>query len=112
MSGKFASPHIEQSQCHPTTGKDYDLSLIASFRNETSGRELSQLSPILNSITPVMTVFRKDNETGVELSCLKLVDEQANQTVDTTLAKGSASMTRTPAAMLSTVIAIAYFFVL
>ena len=59
-----------------------------------------------------MTVFRKSNETSVELSCLKLVDEQANQTTDTAPAQGSATVLSTPAALFSTVVAIAYFFVL
>jgi hypothetical protein len=73
---------------------------------------LSQLAPILNAITPVMTVLSKDNTTGVQLSCLKLVDEQANQTVDNTPKQGSATSIRTPAALFSTLVAVTFFFVL
>lgn len=49
---------------------------------------------MLNAITPVMTVISKDNDTSVELSCLKLVESTANQTVDTKPAEGSGSLTR------------------
>ncbi|KAF9700495.1 hypothetical protein EKO04_001233 [Ascochyta lentis] len=112
LTGISAPAKIEQKQCHPTTGRDYDLSLIASIRKEASGRELSKLAPILNAITPVMTIISKGNDTGVELSCLKLVEMKANQTVDSQPSKGSTSLPRSSFALFATIAAVAYFFVL
>ncbi|KAF3044746.1 hypothetical protein E8E12_010165 [Didymella heteroderae] len=112
LTGNSASEQIKQEQCHPTTGQDYGLSLIASIRKEASGRELSELSPILNAITPVMTVFAKENDTDVELSCLKLVESKANQTVDSQPSQGAMSLPRSSLGLFATMTAAAYFFVL
>jgi len=43
---------------------------------------LKEIGPILNAVTPVMTVFRKGNETRADLTCLKLIESTANQTSD------------------------------
>ena len=73
---------------------------------------MSALAPILNAITPVMTVFRNNNETAATLSCLKLVDEQANQTVDTAPKKDAGTMLSTPVPLFSVLAVVAVFLVL
>lgn len=110
--GSSASTQIKQEQCHPTTGQDYGLSLIASIRKEVSGRELSKLSPILNAVTPVMTIFIKGNDTDVHLSCLKLVESKANQTVDSQPSQGSISLPSSSFGLFATIAAVSYFIVL
>lgn len=86
--------------------------LVESTRKVSNGREISQLAPIVNAITPIMTVFAKDNKADVKLSCLKLVESKANQTVDTPPQKGSASVLASSSLLISTVLAITYAVVL
>lgn len=82
--------------------------LVESTRKESNGREMSQLSPIVDAITPVMTVFAKDIKVDVELTCLKLVDTKANQTLDVTPQKGSGLSIGSPSIVLSALLALTY----
>jgi hypothetical protein len=81
LTGSPAPQPVDQAQCHPTTGKDYNMFLVQSSRQENIGRDSSQLSPIIDRVTPVMTVFAKDNKADVQLTCLRLVESKAGQTV-------------------------------
>jgi len=61
---------------------------------------------------PVMTVITKDHDTSVELSCLRLVESTANQTIDTKPAEGPASLTRLSTGLIAMMAAVLYFLVL
>jgi hypothetical protein len=53
---------------------------------------LKEIGPIINAITPVLTVFKKGNDTRADLTCLKLVQNTANQTVDTSTKSSEGSV--------------------
>jgi hypothetical protein len=56
LTGPRAARPIKQGDCHPTVGKDYDLTLVASDHLTSPSRNSSELVPILFGITPIMTV--------------------------------------------------------
>ncbi len=72
------------------------------------GREYSQLAPVLNAVTPVLTVFGKDSKAEAQLTCLKLVERQAGQTVDVPDAEGAASTLGVGSAAYVGLIAVSY----
>lgn len=86
--------------------------LIQSTRKESVSREYGQLAPILDGITPIMTVFAKDNKADVKMTCLRLVESKANQTVDVPPQQGSAPSLTSPTVFLSALFAVTYFLVL
>ncbi|KAF2274409.1 uncharacterized protein EI97DRAFT_460263 [Westerdykella ornata] len=73
LTGDQALQKMDQSQCRPTTGDNYDLFLVHSQRQHPSSRELKELA----AVTPVMTVFREADDTNAELSCLGFVETKA-----------------------------------
>ncbi|KAH6633606.1 hypothetical protein C7974DRAFT_375667 [Boeremia exigua] len=82
LTGSSAPAPIEDPKCHPTTGDDYALRLVSSSRQTPQSRESEHLDPIVNAVTPVMTLFAKEGEAEVGLTCLKLVEGRKGQTVD------------------------------
>ena len=87
--------------------------LVQSSRQENIGRDSNQLSPIIERVTPVMTVFAKDNKADVQLTCLRLVESKAGQTADSPTQKGTAAgLNSPPAVLLSALIAVGYLLVL
>ncbi|KAF1357552.1 hypothetical protein EJ07DRAFT_157552 [Lizonia empirigonia] len=113
LSGSSSPAPLPQSPCHPTTGRNYTLSLIASTRTTTTSRAVSHLGPILNAIHPVMTLVRGANETRAQLSCLKLVEQEAGQTLDAPRPeKGGAEGLGAPAVRWGVGVALAWLFVL
>lgn len=86
--------------------------LVQSSRQENIARDSSELNPIIERVTPIMTVFAKDNKADVQLTCLRLVESQAGQTTDSPAQKGAAAGLNSPVALLSALLAVGYFLVL
>ncbi|RDL36635.1 uncharacterized protein BP5553_05987 [Venustampulla echinocandica] len=112
LTGDKPLEKTDQSQCRPTTGQNYDLSLVTSQQQQSSSRELEQLAPVLYAITPVMTIFRKGDDTKAGLTCLKLVESKANQTTDDTKPQGSSAGINTPFMAYFALVSLTLVFVL
>ena len=87
MTGATAATTLKEGSCHPTTGKDYDVSLVASYRR-ISSPEYDQIEPFQSGVTPIMTVFFDQQSKSaaapdVKLTCLKALTSTAGETTDT-----------------------------
>lgn len=82
LTGATAVRPVKQGDCHPTVGKNYDLSLVASNRLTSPSRNSTDLSPILFGVTPIMTVVYGGGvpEAGVDMSCLKTIGPNGDTT--------------------------------
>jgi len=100
LTGQGAGPEVPQGSCHPTTGPNYDLSLVESY-SFASESEAGLISPWVSGVTPVMTVFSSDGSSSnsvpgsssqpdVQLTCLKTVGIDSSPT----LVKGGATSLR------------------
>ena len=81
LTGMAAAKPVKQGDCHPTTGKDYDLALVAANRINAASRNTSDLEAILFGITPIMTVVYGggvSDDMEVDLSCLKTIGPKTN----------------------------------
>ncbi|KAL9637201.1 MAG: hypothetical protein Q9164_002345, partial [Protoblastenia rupestris] len=82
LTGGAAASPIKQGECHPTTGKDYNLTLAASNRVDAPSRNTTEVGAILFGVTPIMTIVYKGDEPEpeIDLSCLKTIGPKANTT--------------------------------
>lgn len=94
LTGNDVSKPIELGDCHPTAGKDYGLTLVATHRVTAPSRNTSDIEAVLNGITPIMTVFYGDKKghSQINLSCLKTVGTEQGST--TIKKEGAASCVR------------------
>ena len=85
LTGVAAAPLVDQGDCHPTTGKDYNLALVASNRLSAPSRNITDITPILFGVTPIMTIVYGGGvpDSDVDLSCLKTVGPKTNTTTNT-----------------------------
>ncbi|WEW59274.1 hypothetical protein PRK78_004743 [Emydomyces testavorans] len=83
ITGPTYPAAIQEGKCHPTTGKEYKLSFIASYEDHTAPL-IKDMSRVVDSVTPLMTVFYPVNGTSsapatllkdseAALSCLRPV---------------------------------------
>ncbi|EAW24477.1 uncharacterized protein NFIA_040530 [Aspergillus fischeri NRRL 181] len=80
LTGPSASlPIADLRSCRPTTGKDYSVSLVESYRSAVR-YEQPDLNDTLHGVTPVVTVFYPNSSSSqqampveVHLSCLTVV---------------------------------------
>ena len=90
LTGAEAALKSQQSNCHPTTGKDYELSLVSSVQFEAPPDHYSEPSALFASgITPVMTIFYPYSQSNssidaseIHLNCIKIVGSTAGETTD------------------------------
>lgn len=86
ITGSNAPPRIPEGSCHPSTGKNYAISLVDTY-NITGNDSSTVIDPFADSITPIMTAFFSsgtgDQEKSgtldmldVGLTCMKIVDSQ------------------------------------
>ncbi|KAL9101494.1 MAG: hypothetical protein Q9163_003242 [Psora crenata] len=82
LTGLNATQPIRQGECHPTTGQDYNLTLVAANRLNATPYKPRDTEDILFGITPIMTVVYGDPmpEIQIDLSCLKIVGPNQNTT--------------------------------
>ena len=80
LTGEAASPPVKLGDCHPTTGEDYNLALVASNRLNAPSRNTTDVAPILFGVTPIMTVVYGGGipESEMDLSCLKTAGPKTN----------------------------------
>lgn len=80
LTGVDAQQPVRQGACHPTTGKDYDLTLSAASRLNATSRNNKDIRPVLLGITPIMTTVYggRLRDVEVDLTCLKTVGEKQN----------------------------------
>jgi hypothetical protein len=85
----FTGPS-EQGDCHPTTGKNYSISLVDSY-SITGPDEETFIGNFLSGITPIMTIFFSNGPEitdgnvvagslgppGLHLTCMKAVGSLA-----------------------------------
>ena len=92
LTGLNASQPVTQESCHPTTERDYSLTLVAANRVNITSRNTKDLESVLYAITPIMTIVYGDavKDVEVDLACLKTVGPK-NQTT-TKKDSGGASM--------------------
>lgn len=82
LTGATAAQPVKQGDCHPTVGKDYDLTLVASHRLISPSRGSKDLGAILFGVTPIMTVVYGGGvpEAEVDMSCLKTITPKGDTT--------------------------------
>ncbi|KAI9642416.1 hypothetical protein NHQ30_009221 [Ciborinia camelliae] len=74
------TPSQNSSDCHATTGEDYNLSFVHSTRfTGEIGKQVGVLNQFGHGITPILTVFydmhgTTNTSAETHLSCLKLVE--------------------------------------
>ncbi|KAL9129499.1 MAG: hypothetical protein Q9217_002059 [Psora testacea] len=75
LTGTNASQPLKPGNCHPMSGKGYNLTLVAVNRVNTPSRYVTDIKPVLFGITPLMTVIYGDQmrDPQVDLSCLKTI---------------------------------------
>ncbi|KAF1949402.1 hypothetical protein CC80DRAFT_497560 [Byssothecium circinans] len=108
LTGDKAPVRTNLTTCRPTTGQNYDVSLVLSNRKD-SNLVNGGMAPILRSVAPVMTVFRKGDNTEAYLTCLQMVEAYGSRAA--TLVKGDAAGTSVPFVSFLTFVAIALVFV-
>lgn len=85
LTGPSAAPPLKKSSCHPTIGKDYTVSLVASYRR-VSAPEDNLIKSFESGVTPVVTALfnlKSAAKPDVQLICLKALTSDAGQTNDT-----------------------------
>lgn len=88
LTGPSVAHAVNEGSCHPTTGDDYEVSLVASYRR-VSEPIYDRVMPFLSGVTPVMTAFfdfSTQNSTSatpdVQITCLKALTSTAGMTVE------------------------------
>ncbi|KAL8732735.1 MAG: hypothetical protein Q9166_002515 [cf. Caloplaca sp. 2 TL-2023] len=66
---------VPQSDCHPTTGADYNLFQVEANRINGTGQSTKEAQSVLFGVTPIMTVAYRDEGSVIDfdLTCLKTV---------------------------------------
>ena len=83
ITGSNASQALQGGDCRPSTGKNYNISLVAAndytFDNK-SYLEADKLFPVAYGITPILTVTygKTDLDTAMDLSCVKAPADNPN----------------------------------
>jgi hypothetical protein len=61
----FSEEEVENSNCHPTLPETNDLTLVYAYNTSATVYSNSTV-PVINGITPVLTVFFSPNASNVE----------------------------------------------
>ncbi|KAL9108923.1 MAG: hypothetical protein Q9227_006319 [Pyrenula ochraceoflavens] len=86
LTGPTAAPLLRVGSCYPTTGTNYEFSLVESFRR-ASAPEYELIEPFESGVTPVLTAFYNSTSDSfitpdVDLTCLKALTSTAGETND------------------------------
>jgi hypothetical protein len=58
-------PPVKQSNCHPTTGANYSISLVNTYQLATNPSS-NIVEPFKEGVTPILTVFYRPNSTTTD----------------------------------------------
>ncbi|KAF2834765.1 hypothetical protein M501DRAFT_1020553 [Patellaria atrata CBS 101060] len=90
LTGPSGPVKVHRESCWPTTGNDHELALVQSYQQTLVAWAVEDTRPVLEAITPVMTIFYPSlnasdgllSNVDISLTCMKTMESTRNQVTE------------------------------